>query len=70
MRVLICSETTPKARKAAQASPAASPNLLVNVEAIQSVLSGGLVAAGFTGLGGFCCSDELVLSTWGGDGGC
>lgn len=67
MRVLICSETTPTARKAAHARPAPSPNRLVNVEAIQSVLStGGLLLAAVTGLG---CSDELVLITCGDGGG-
>uniref|UniRef100_A0A9I9EMG2 Uncharacterized protein n=1 Tax=Cucumis melo TaxID=3656 RepID=A0A9I9EMG2_CUCME len=39
LRVLICSETTPTARKAAHARPAPSPNRLVKVEAIQSVES-------------------------------
>ena len=70
-RVLICSEITPIARKAAHARPAPSPNRLVKEEAIQSVVS--TVVAGF---GGFCCctftearnccSDEVVLSC--GDG--
>jgi hypothetical protein len=76
MRVLICSETTPTARKAAHARPAPRPNRLVNVEAIQSVVS-PLVAELPAGLAGFCCctlteagscgcSDELLLSC--GDG--
>ena len=52
-RVLICSETTPTARKAAHASPAPRPNLLVKEEAIQSVESA--VVIGVAGLMGFCC---------------
>lgn len=69
-RVLICSETTPTARKAAQARPAPRPKRLVNVEAIQSVLSTlvdffcSCTLAEKTGVG---CSDKLVLSC--GDGG-
>lgn len=75
MRVLICSEMTPTARKAAHARPAPRPKRLVKEEAIQSVVSTVVV-----GLGGFgsrtvtggCCSDEVVvnLGDGGGLGGC
>lgn len=79
-RVLICSEITPTARKAAHARPAPRPNRLVNVEAIQSVVS-TLVVEVAAGLVGFCCctlaetggcSDEFVLSCrdGAGDSGC
>lgn len=50
-RVLICSETTPTARKPAHARPAPMPNLLVKVEAIQSVDSAVLVLVAAAGLG-------------------
>lgn len=50
-RVLICSETTPAARKPAQARPAPRPKRRVRVEAIQSVESGVEVVAGGLGLG-------------------
>lgn len=71
-RVLTCSETTPTARKVAQARPAPSPNRLVKVEAIQSVESafvfGGFCCSTFTETD-FCCSDdEVVLSCWSGVG--
>lgn len=60
---MICSETTPTARKAAHARPAPSPNRLVKVEAIQSVESKlvvGLCCSTFDGAG-FSCSDEELL---------
>lgn len=46
-RVLICSETTPTARKATHARPAPMPNRLVKAEAIQSVDSAVVLTAGF-----------------------
>lgn len=75
-RVLICSETTPKARKPAQASPAPRPNLLVKEEAIQSVESAE--ADRRADLLGFCCctltgdggSAAVALSGWDGSGVC
>lgn len=79
-RVLICSETTPKARKPAQASPAPRPNLLVKEEAIQSVDS-AVVDRRAGLLLGFCCctlaagagdggSEEVALRFWDGGGVC
>ena len=70
MRVLICSEITPTARKAAHARPAPSPKRLVKEEAIQSVVSTverflGFCCSTLTETGG-CCSDEEVVSC--GDG--
>lgn len=59
-RVLICSETTPAARKPAQARPAPRPKRRVRVEAIQSVESGVEVAAAGLGLG----LGGGVLVTW------
>ncbi len=44
VRVLICSETTPKASTPTHASPAPKPNLRVREEAIQSVESATRVA--------------------------
>lgn len=77
-RVLICSETTPNARKPTQASPAPSPNLLVNEVAIQSVESTLVLLAledeleASTAFIGFCCSAFTGSGTgdcWGGGGG-
>ncbi len=70
MRVLICSEITPAARKPAHARPAPSPKRLVKEEAIQSVVSTverlvGFCRSALRGTGA-CCSDEVVAS--GGDG--
>lgn len=62
-RVLICSETTPTARKPTHARPAPMPNRLVRVEAIQSVDSA--LVLGLLGL----CSATLLVATDGGDGG-
>lgn len=69
---MICSETTPTARKAAHARPAPSPNRLVKVEAIQSVESKlvvGLCCSTFDGAG-FSCSDEELLRDGDGEGVC
>ena len=68
---MICSETTPTARKAAHARPAPSPNRLVKVEAIQSVESTlvvDLCCSTFDGAG-LSCSDEEALRDGDGDGG-
>lgn len=75
---MICSETTPTARKAAHARPAPRPNLLLKVEDIQSVVSAVVAVA--AGLVGFCgcpltdamagCSDDVTLSGRVGDCGC
>lgn len=62
-RVLICSETTPTARKATHARPAPMPNRLVKAEAIQSVDSAVVLTPGF-------CSAALVAADGGGGGGC
>lgn len=63
-RVLICSETTPTARKATQARPAPSPNLLVNDVATQSVESTLLDDDDdVTGLIGLCFSALRELPT-------
>lgn len=72
-RVFICSEITPTARKPAHARPAPSPNLLVKLEAIQSVLSTVAGLARFcccTLAAGAGCSDEAVLSCGDGVGDC
>lgn len=76
---MICSETTPSARKAAHARPAPRPNLLVKVEAIQSVES-AVVTGVVAGLVGFCCwpltdaaaggSEDVILKGGVGDCGC
>ena len=69
---MICSEITPKARKAAHPRPAPSPNRLVKVEAIQSVdstLVVGLCCSTLVGAG-FGGSDEVVLRDGDGDGVC
>lgn len=66
---MICSETTPTARKAAHARPAPSPNRLVKVEAIQSVdstLVVGLCCSTFVGAGASGSDEEVVRD---GDGG-
>lgn len=72
-RVLICSETTPTARKPAQARPAPRPNLLLREEAIQSVDSaaarGLCLGSGAEGEGGGATAGAARDGSCGG-GGC
>lgn len=74
-RVLICSETTPKAKNAAHARPAPRPNRRVRDVATQSVDSTlvaglmGLWLCALRGTGSGCCSDEGATLDCGCEGG-